>query len=269
MTQKPHKRSLTWGGSRTIEYVEVEKGVHAFRSEIFQDGVSKRVHEGLATLASLKKVHQDAPIKELEKPTGYGNQRVYLCKPGIIAGWKTYSYGLDEWHKNLDDHLIRKPFTYLQEHGRGDTVLLVPNTGDANLYGMDGSVYPKAIHFTYIRGMVQNGRYDLKASLEILKARTDILWGMGEDRSYSWKPVEPGPKIHAVPYYNVSEGCSSYLDFTWQPTQEDWDKVKGRVKESYSFEEAILVEVLGLPRIPEPSEHERYSEAAYRDYDLD
>ena len=106
-------------------------------------------------------------------------------------------------------------------------------------YGKETAM-PKSIYFDYINGCFSNEYYNLEECLTILKSRTDIKI-FTDKHGY-------GRLIQDVPYYNQNENNNrQFIDFVWQPTQEDWEKVVNNIKD-YNRCETILKKVFKFER---------------------
>ena len=104
-------------------------------------------------------------------------------------------------------------------------------------YGKETPI-PKSIYFDYINGNFSNEYYDLEECLIELEKRADVV--IKTDRQ--------GKKIIYVPYYNQNENDDrQFIDFVWQPTQEDWEKIVPNMKD-YNRCETILKKVFNFER---------------------
>lgn len=104
-------------------------------------------------------------------------------------------------------------------------------------YGKETPI-PKSIYFDYINGNFSNEYYNLEECLIELEKRTDVV--IKTDRQ--------GKKIIYVPYYNQNENDDrQFIDFVWQPTQEDWEKIVPNMKD-YNRCETILKKVFNFER---------------------
>lgn len=99
-----------------------------------------------------------------------------------------------------------------------DWVLVRIDASMHMIFDLEDKPYPMPVFFDYIRGLSSDGVYDLEKLVPYLKTHPQVQPkdGHGELR------------IHSVPYYNVSEGCSRYVPFTFEPTPEQmislWEK---------------------------------------------
>jgi hypothetical protein len=255
-------REISWGGSRTIEYLVIRDDICAFKSVTEIGGKFSHGGEGIARLQTIKSVKDDEAISTYQVKVGpakyLSNIHVKLCFNQIKEVFRQNSYGRPEYYAGQERFMIAEPYTFLTASpDLADTVdLYLPNNSDGYLYNLEGKTkYPRGMVFNYIDGQMHNGHYNLKAALEILKKRTDILWE--DDHA---KPAEP--EIHPIPYYNADREKDMGLNFVWIPSDEDWVKVLPYYDVMrFEFYEKICELVFGFKR------QEKKKKA--RDYDED
>ena len=95
------------------------------------------------------------------------------------------------------------------------------------------------MYFDYINGCFSNEYYNLEECLAILEQRKDVVI----------KENKYGKKIVDVPYYNQNEEENRrYIEFCWQPTNEDWNKIADKLLQ-YNRCETVLTEIFNFKRI--------------------
>lgn len=100
---------------------------------------------------------------------------------------------------------------------------------------------PKSVNFDYTNGNIDNAHYNLEEVLKFLENRKDIT--INRDK-YTFA-------IHDIPHYNTHYNTyynrDKYIDFTWHPTDEDWNKyVNSEYFEKWYRHDYIANEILGL-----------------------
>lgn len=100
---------------------------------------------------------------------------------------------------------------------------------------------PKSVNFDYTNGDIDNAHYNLEEVLKFLENRKDIT--INRDK-YTFA-------IHDIPHYNTHYSTyynrDKYIDFTWHPTDEDWNKyVNSEYFEKWYRYDYIANEIIGL-----------------------
>lgn len=139
----------------------------------------------------------------------------------------------------------RNSATVFERLEAGETLRMVRFDYSGNmLFDDQDNVLPIGLYYDYMNGNMRNGAYDLPKALEIINTLADIHV-LNKDNA----PLS----IKAVPYYNVSPGCSSFIEFVYGPTQEQmtaiWEKARSMSKTYPSTmlrEAAFELDTLGL-----------------------
>jgi hypothetical protein len=147
-------------------------------------------------------------------------QAAVLGTPALVEAMRTHGWLDDEFHALIRAE-IDTPYTRWASGGYTAEDIILFEGGAHMTYDWQGVPMSCAIAFDYISARMNDGQYDLKRALEILKARSDIrFWGAD-----SW---EKDGEVRTVPGYNRSSGCREFISFVWMPSREDYLKMWAR-----------------------------------------
>lgn len=111
-------------------------------------------------------------------------------------------------------------------------------TYDHTLYDRHERPLPVAIHFSYIDGNISERDYDLEKLAAHLLTRNDVALsgaryaGWHSDRpEKGFKPTKAKEAILRIPSYNAQSGRTHTLNFIWQPSVEDYRKLRAYMAE--------------------------------------
>lgn len=173
-------KEIIYTTRRLIDSVEINGDIVAYKEEVFIDEQLVRANEGITLKQILDKVSgPEAITTPSTKLRGDDEGHYFLYKTGVRELVRRYPYGWDELHNGIDELFIEKPFSYIKEHGLDGAEFLCYSDYDANLYDEAKVIQPRAIHFTYINGWMDNRNYDLNEVVQILEQREDIIWHDG------------------------------------------------------------------------------------------
>lgn len=116
--------------------------------------------------------------------------------------------------------------------------LIFVKTYDHTLYDRRGLPLPTAIHFDYTDGHITEREYDLEKLAAHLLTRNDVVLsgaryaGWHSDRpEKGFKPTKAKEAILRIPSHNAQEGRTHTLNFIWQPSVEDYRKLRAYMME--------------------------------------
>lgn len=114
--------------------------------------------------------------------------------------------------------------------------LVVEDHGAHLLRDLNGDFVPTATFFSYIDNNLNETDYDLKKVVRLLRLRRDVIivdeskptrfancfeaLAQGENIA-----AEPGKEIYPIPYYNAEDGRQESVQFLWQPSKDDFQRV--------------------------------------------
>jgi hypothetical protein len=252
----------------SIEYVDIGNKIAVFRlgtslsSEDVLPGML-RIHsqdktvEGFDSIANIK-----AFIKGSREKIGdasYALARLELLDSIAKYG---YSIGPAVLSQNLKtrEFTFSNPYTEIVKNGIPITQVYRGDNWRHQAFAIDGSVIPTGIKFDYMSGRMNNGAYDLRTALAILKDHPRIIFCDTKDK------LKAKPSILEVPYYNSEYWCSHHLSFFFEPTKEEaqalWDHQKTSGQDIYRS--VFDLDILGLKK-GEATHYESYD--GNRQYD--
>ena len=212
------KTTLSYQVSRKIDWIHMVNDLYVFKEDLYYDDKLINSIEGISTLKDLESLGTFDQIKpyKIDFKTKSGEKvkiPAVLYHDHFREVLRNYPFGYTEAEKSVDTNRIKKPFSYIKEHGYHVGVgVYYFYYGNHEFYDIDMNLIPQAIHFDYIVGGMHDGLYDLNAVLDILKKRSDIRW---TDK----------PEIEKIPYYNADSYHKFCLDFYWTPTDDDFKKI--------------------------------------------
>lgn len=163
---------------------------------------------------------------------------LWMVAPSVVDGLRE-----EGWTTKLMDQLMleRKPFDAVREGRLGVEDVYHADWCNFVLCNRRGGAMPVARQADYGNGFSE-GKLDLEKVLEVLKTNPRVVW---KQNGRAGKP-----EVQAVPYYNVSRGCSSYLEFLFQPSLEEIRQMQkaceGRQLHSCFWGLVFELDVLGL-----------------------
>lgn len=133
-----------------------------------------------------------------------------------------FPFNYDEFSGFVKKHSTVNVYTHFEKFKN----IVKASTYDHEIYDLEGVPYPKAIHFDYMPsgGYITNKYYDLEKVKETLLKRDDILFS----NDFPWtKPYRKIDNlIQGIPHYNAEKNDTHFIRFIWQPTREQYLKVK-------------------------------------------
>jgi hypothetical protein len=163
-------------------------------------------------------------LDKLRKPRSYQKNRIQHLQ-GVISnkdltsftngGVLKIDYEVKMMSQEVLDYFNTTHYTKAWEHMGDEPSGDVPVKMDINahmLFDLDGVPYPVALYYDYINASMDNGKYALNSVLKHLLTRDDIRF-------------LDDPEVRNIPYYNITEDHSKYLEFFWMPKREDYIKM--------------------------------------------
>lgn len=232
--------------TRTIEHIAINERLVCVRvtekralenptpvnQKRFSAALFSNTTEMILTLANLKKFLANS---------SYNAERLHPASDAYLEDARTKGY-VRAAEIHADEFSIGQPpcFDRLQA---GEKLRMV-NLDYAShmLFDDEGRVLPTGLYYDYMHGNMRNGAYDLKKVMGVLSALPDVY--IKDDKELS---------IGLVPYYNVSAGCATFLEFVYGPTQEEmtaiWEKAKSMHKvypSTVLHQAAFELDILGM-----------------------
>ena len=232
--------------TRTVEHIAINDRLVAVR--VTQEGVlnktTKVAAKRFAALLAANKNEMILTLDNLKKllaGDGYKTEDLHAVTDAFLESARTKGYvNAAELHAKEFSNDNPTVFERLEA---GESLRMVKfDYGSHMLFDDEGRVLPTALHYDYTNGSMRNGSYDLAKTLDVLSKLPDVYV---DDA----KPLA----VQSVPYYNVSPGCSAFLQFWYGPTQEQmeaiWEKAKsmGSTYPSTRLREAAFeLDIMGL-----------------------
>lgn len=232
--------------TRTVEHIAINERLIAVR--VTQNGelvkptavAKKRFAASLAD-SKTEMIMTPENLKKFLAGKKYTTENLEAVSEAFLESARTIGYPrAAELHQKEFD---RKNATVFERLEAGETLRMVKfDFGGHMLFDDQGGVLPTGLHYDYTNGNMRNGAYDLAKTIDVLNKLPDVY------------PLEGGAlKIKEVPYYNVSSGCTAFLEFVYGPTQEQmnaiWEKAKTMTKTYPSTmlrEAAFELDIMGL-----------------------
>lgn len=205
------------------------------------------VQEGLATPSELKQYLQGktTTLKTLSELT--------LAPQGFreLAQQEGYVAACERFGSEMHEAGLFEKFSSGQAHVED---LLALDHASHMLFDRQGEVLPTAIFFDYMNGNLRDGAYHLERVLEVLAQDPRVrAWDERAARGRQGAASPATLTVSAVPYYNVSRGCSRHVAFVFSPSEQDMKRLWAQMKSyggSYPSTEAhraiFDLDMLGL-----------------------
>ena len=220
--------------TRTVEHMPINDRLVAVRltqSGALDGDAPKISHKRFAGVLAETKTEMVMTCANLEKLLAgkpFTTEHLIAASDAFIEDVRTMGYpaAVDVHAKAFE----AAGTNYLTRLESGEKLRMINIDYASNmLFDDEGRVMPIGFYYDYMRGNMRNGAYDLDKVVELLKDK---------DHVHVFKNKELA--VEAVPYYNVSSGCTGSLQFVLAPTQEQmeaiWEKAKTLNKRSPSVE---------------------------------
>ncbi|MBP1308863.1 hypothetical protein JOD82_001883 [Paenibacillus sp. 1182] len=208
---------ITYQVVREIFTIDIEKDIVAFRDVTQIEGKQDSISEGISTPEKIASVNNDKVVPKMEK--------LCLFKKGVEEAHKEENIFVDSTRYN--QFYIQKPFSYIEEFGTEEVMLLKSEGYSHNLYTLDGDRLMHPIHFDDI----YEEYYDLYPIIETLNKRDDIRWKRSKLNNS---------------YFIFTLG-GRRLEFRYLPTNEIWAEIK-YLKNSFDVRDYLKKDVLGISK---------------------
>ena len=232
--------------TRIIEHIAINERLVAVR--VTQSGVLKeptKVAEKrfASSLSGYKKemVMTSDNLKKMLAGNSYATENVHAVSDAYLESARTLGY-VRAAERHVKEFSNEGP-TLFERLEAGESLRMVKlDYGSHMLFDDEGGVLPTGLYYDYMNGNMRNGSYDLAKTMSVLSMLDDV-------RPLDGKPLA----VKLVPHYNVSAGCSAFLEFIYGPTQEQmtaiWEKAKsmgGNYPSTKLHEAAFELDTMGL-----------------------
>lgn len=232
-----YENKVTIERTLTVQVLEIGDGLCAFKLVT----MDRLVHASPGTV--FQSLGNEHPAKEIQGIIGRAEMDAYLAGEQKLEPIK----GLRLMTSEAMDNIQAWGWSWLQ--GRDSAAIVRPDVFDAfadgasldglvNIDSMSHMVFdrhgeplPQALVLDYLKGNLDNGHYDLKKAVAILRGNPRVRF-IDENR-YRDEWVffgENDNPVMAIPAYNMSESRDAYIAILWRPTHDEyramWEKCR-------------------------------------------
>lgn len=231
-----------------VQAIEVEKEFIAVKQKVFMDGNLYSEQEYITTkehTKEIKFIHS-----HIKKPIIHIEDMPKLYKKTVIEEIRKVPY----YNINFSEFEIKNPFSYVQEYGNDNCVLLYCNNAEFKVTNIDGDLLPLAIFFDGESNGLTDEIYNIRQVGYLLRHRSDISFQI-ENKNDSVLKTIKRKEISRFHPPTVKE-VSVLLPFIWSPSNADWLKyldfcngikdLEGYKREFTNENSFILSNILGL-----------------------
>lgn len=177
-------------------------------------GIADQIDFGICKEQELEKLINNPHLP----PKDVLEKRFYmLLKSSFKEDLRTDYHGT---RNKLQDYMAKQSLGFMMEFAKTETktnyFLAEYISGPDEFIDVEsGVVLARSYTVDYINGHLHDSYYDLEQAAELLKKRRDVKLGGDLEKNF----------IQEIPYYNQFV-AQKFIEFTWQPTQEDFNKMR-------------------------------------------